>query len=283
MHRRQRLLQSGGAFAQLLRLLQQEVAAAVDPHVLQLTGVAPQPVHFARFLGELRLLCRIVHRQQVTRPRVGVRVETRHAWPQEQRPRRAGIEEATVVAGNHHRHAARSDPAFQHLDLRQVQVVGRLVEEQRVRLGDPGAGDQRQALPAAAERVQRAVVQVWLCSELVEHDIDAPCVRLALTRRQRATDRLGERQAQQVRRHVLLDIAHAQAARTDDVAGGGFGEAGQTAQQRGLAAAVAGDQPDAVRIADGEGQVPEQGMRRQNADIAQIDRGHRGSRGSGNA
>ena len=278
--RGQRLLQRAGAFAQLLRFLQQQIAAAVDPDVLQLIGVAAQPVHLARILREFRLLCRIVLRQQMPRPRVRMRVEPRRARPQEQRPRRAGIEEAPVVAGDHHRHAARTDPAFQHLDLREIQMVGRLVEQQRIRLGHPGAGDQRQPLPAAAQRLHRTVVQVVRRTELVEHDSDAPFAAVALRRRQRAANCLGERQVQQVLRHVLLDVADAHAARADDVADSRLGEAGQASQQRGLAAAVAGDQTDAVCIADRHGEALEQGKRRQHADIAQIDGRHGVSLGS---
>ena len=274
MHRRQSLLQCRGTFTQQLRLLQQQIAAAVDADILQLIGVASQPIHLARFLRQLRLLRGIVLGQQLPRARVGMSVDTRRARPQEQRAVRARVEELPVVAGDHHRHATRGDPAFQHLDLREIEMVGRLIEQQRIGLRHPGARDQRQPLPAAAERIQRTIMQIGRRAELVEHDIDAPCLAVALRRWQRASDCFGERQVQQVCRHVLLDVAHAHAARTDDVASGGLDQTGEAFQQCCLAAAVRGDQPDAVGVADHHRQVPEQGMRRQHSDIAQIDGGH---------
>ena len=69
-------------------------------------------------------------------------------------------------------------------------MVGRLVEEQRVGLGDPDAGDQHQPLPAAAEFRDQSVAQLLGRLELVEHDTDAPAVGLARLGRQRVEDRL---------------------------------------------------------------------------------------------
>jgi len=52
-------------------------------------------------------------------------------------------------------------------------MVGRFVEQQRVRLGDPGAGDQRQPLPTATELVERLGVQFRRRRKPVENELDA--------------------------------------------------------------------------------------------------------------
>jgi hypothetical protein len=62
-------------------------------------------------------------------------------------------------------------------------MVGRLVQQQRVRLGHPGASDQRQPLPAAAELAQRPRVQLGRCREAIEDDVDAPAPLFPLVRR----------------------------------------------------------------------------------------------------
>ena len=55
--------------------------------------------------------------------------------------------------------------------------------------------------------------------------------------------------------HVLLDMADAQAARAGDVAFGRLEAARHAAQQRGFAAAVGGDDAEAVAWLDGEIEV----------------------------
>ena len=110
--------------------------------------------------------------------------------------------------------------------------------------------------------------------EGVEHHIDPPRLRLALRRRQGAADCLGERQAEQIGRHVLLDIGHAQATRAHDLALGRFELPGETAQQGRLAAAVSGDQADPVARADDGVEVGKQRMRCEHTDAAQADGAH---------
>ncbi len=178
------------------------------------------------------------------------------------------------MTGNHHRHPRRCDPTFQHLDLRQIQVVGRFIEQQCIRLGDPGARNQRQPLPAPAQRMQRPLMQLRRRTKFVEHDSDAPFVTVAFGRRQRAADRLRQGQAQQVLRHVLFDIADTHAARARDIARGRLHHAGEAFQQRGLAATIAGNEAVTIGVADHHREVLEQGMWRQHADIAQADHRH---------
>ena len=91
--------------------------------------------------------------------------------------------------------------------------------------------------------------------ELVEHHIDPPAVGVAVSGRQRLEHRLIQRQRHAGRWHVLLDITHLQAPRAYDVARGQFPLPHDSLEQRGLAAAIASHEADAVTIGDNEIQV----------------------------
>ena len=58
-------------------------------------------------------------------------------------------------------------------------MVGRLVQQQRVGLRDPGAGEQREALPAAAQGRDLAVGQFVWRRELVQYRVHSPSLALA--------------------------------------------------------------------------------------------------------
>jgi hypothetical protein len=276
LQRLQRLLDRLGALVELLRPLQPQVAAAVDADVAMMRGAAPQPLSLLAVARELRRLRRIVRCQQVARPAVGMRVEPRDIRPQEQGAGGAGVEELPVVARDHHRDAAGAvaDPVLEHAEALEIEMVGRLVEQQQVRLGDPGPRDQGQALPAAAECRDRPLAHCRRRVELVERQADLPRVRLPLRRRQGAAHRLGERQIEQGRRHVLLDEADAQAPAAGDLARSRLGVAGEAAQQGRLAGAVARDQADAVAVMDGEIEVLEEEPRRDDAEGLQLNEAH---------
>ena len=277
MHRAQRLLQGFGALLQLHGLLLQKIAAAVDPDIAQGTGAVSQAVHFVHITRELHLLCRIVFRQKVPRACVRMRIGATDARPQEKCPGRTGVEEAAVMAGDHHRDCARaSDPPLQHLDLGKVQVIGWFIEQQRIRFGDPDACKQCQPLPTAAQRAKRTIMQVGWCAEFVEHDFDTPCLGISLHWRNGTANGLGKRQVEKTGRNILFDIAHTHAARAGDSASGRFHGAGQTFEQRSFATTVSGDQTDTIGLADHHAEVLEQRTRREYADIAQADRRHCG-------
>ena len=59
--------------------------------------------------------------------------------------------------------------ALQPLDGRQVEMVGRLVEQQHVRLADQGAGQRRApGLAAGKAREEPLPVQLQACQDRVE-------------------------------------------------------------------------------------------------------------------
>jgi hypothetical protein len=81
-----------------------------------------------------------------------------------------------------------------------------------VGLGDPAARDEHQPLPAAAQRFHLAFAQVIRRIEAVERDIGSPALVVANVGRQRVEDGVAKRSRHQVRGHLLLDIAHPEAA-----------------------------------------------------------------------
>jgi hypothetical protein len=122
-----------------------------------------------------------------------------------------------------------------------------------------------QPLPAAAEGGDRAVAQLVRGVEFVQHRAGAPGLVLALGRRQGAANGLVQRQAQQRLRHVLRHMAEAQAAGEADAAAVRLLAARDAAQQRRLAAAIAGDEPDPVAGPDLQGEILKQRPRRGDA------------------
>jgi hypothetical protein len=66
----------------------------------------------------------------------------------------------------------------------------------------------------------------------------------------------------------LLDQGHAQAAARGDISLAGFGQSGQASQERGFAAAVAGDEAEAVAVGKSETEVLEQLMTGGDTDFA---------------
>src|SRR5690606_5642644 len=87
-------------------------------------------------------------------------------------------------------------------------------------------------------------------------------------------DRLAQRQRSKAVGDVLLDKADAQSARAHDVARGQALEASDAAQERGLAAAIAGHKADAVTIGDDEIEIGEERRTRSNAGGGKTDRAH---------
>jgi hypothetical protein len=80
------------------------------------------------------------------------------------------VEEDPVVGDHHHRAAEIADQAFEPQDAVDVQVVGRLVEEQHLRLAHQRPG-QRHPLDAAAR--QAADHRLARQPELAQHLLDA--------------------------------------------------------------------------------------------------------------
>ena len=266
------LFQAFGAFFQLLGLLLQEVAPAVDADVLEFAGVAAEAADFLGVLGVLAVLRGVVVGEEFSGAGVGVGVEAADGGAEEEGSGGAGVEEAAVVAGDEHGGVGGGalEPGLEHGDLLGVEMVGGFVEEEGVGLGDPDAGEEHEALPAAAQGADGAVMEGFRGVELVEDHADAPGFVLAGSRREGAADGFLEGEVEEGFGDVLFDETGAETAGAGDVAGGGFGLVGDAAEEGGLAAAIAGDEADAVTLADGEGEVLEEGTWRDNADVAEV-------------
>lgn len=91
-------------------------------------------------------------------------------------------------------------------------MIGRLVEQKHVGIGDPDTRDQRQPLPAAAQRAHRPAAHVFRHVERVENHVDAPQLAVALLDRQGVGDDVMEAAVEQCAGNGLLDMADAQAA-----------------------------------------------------------------------
>ncbi len=85
------------------------------------------------------------------------RLEGMHAvGAQEQRALGHPVEAFAIVRHDQHRHLeVDCQPALQRVDVGEVEMVGRLVQDQKIWLFQPGRrSDQHQALPAARQRAE---------------------------------------------------------------------------------------------------------------------------------
>ena len=153
-------------------------------------------------------------------------------------------------------------------------MVGRLVQQQHVRLRHQHAGQHRKPLPAAAQVLQRHFAQRFGHFELFQRHIDAPAFALLLVGGERVKHGRMDGEVHQRFRHVLLDIAQRQSSGPGDLAFAGFHVAGHATEQGGLAAAVGGDKPDPVAGIDDEVQSREQRRAEAHAEIADVDKRH---------
>jgi hypothetical protein len=67
------------------------------------------------------------------------------------------VQELAVVRGHHERALERAQPLLEPQDRLEIEVVGRLVEQQRVGLHDQDPREAHAHLPAARERADVAV------------------------------------------------------------------------------------------------------------------------------
>jgi hypothetical protein len=169
------------------------------------------------------------------------------------RARAHRIQEPPVVRDGDERPAAGGVALVQVLsepgDALHVEVVGRLVEEEHV----PVAGQQlreRDAAALAAGEVTDAGVPVEVADEPGEQVADAGVAR-PLVLGAVADDGVADG-AVLVERVLLVEHAHLQAAAEGDAAARGLEAAGEHAQQRRLAVAVAADDADAVAVLEPE-------------------------------
>ena len=107
--------------------------ALADPDLL----LGPELVELARgdgFVGEERFFPFLIRGEVAGEGKEAAAVELEDA--------RAGAVEEGAVVGDHDRGLLR-EQAFEDQDAVQVEVVGRLVEEQQVRLPGEGPGERR--------------------------------------------------------------------------------------------------------------------------------------------
>ena len=198
-------------------------------------------------------------------------------------------------------------PRFEPRDRVDVEMVGRLVEDEDVRLGDERAGQQHAPAPAAGQRVDGHVARQ---AEAIEHHLDAlldppavPLVELvlqpaeALEGRGRGVVRDvvrrvvvgGDHVAQRAEalghdvehrlgggeRHVLLEARDDDAGLPPDGAGIRRDRAGDDLEQRRLAGAVAADDGDPLPGVDLEGDaIEERQVTEGDGDGIQGEQGH---------
>ena len=149
----------------------------------------------------------------------------------------------------------RVQPIFKLADPGEIEVVGRLVEQQHVGLGHQHAGEHGKPLPAAAQLSQRLLPQRLGHLKGFQRHIDPPVFAVPLVGGERLEHGRVEAQVHQSFRHVLLDIANRQPTGSRDFAFARFHLACHATQQGGFSATVGGDKPDPVAGIDDEVQT----------------------------
>jgi hypothetical protein len=155
------------------------------------------------------------------------------------------VEHVAVVGDQHQAAAIGGQPLLQELDGIEVEMVGGLVEDQRLVLPAQQAG-QRHPLGLATGQFVGATVDQRSHTQPVEHRLALPAAAHRV-----AHAALGQH-------GLLCEKADARTAPPTHLAGFGVGFATQEAQQRALAAAVDADHTDAVTVAERERDVVEQ-------------------------
>ncbi len=214
---------------------------------------APQPCFFLReLLVEQRRLVGFDAQFVLARGEVGVvagRVAAQPPAVQVQDARGHVAQERAVVRHEHERPAALQQRFLEVLECGEIEVVGGLVQQQHVGVLHERGGEQHAAARAGRQRLERRVqVEREVVRRLVDARLDLP---RALAGRGAAgvVQPLAHRAAH-VERHVLLQHRHAHALRAHDLARVRGQLAGEQAQQRGLARAVASEQAEALARLD---------------------------------
>ncbi len=153
-------------------------------------------------------------------------------------------QEGAVVADHQDAAGEARELLFQPLDGRQIEVVGRLVQQQQIRPADQRARQRRAPPFAAGKCVERAAA---FQLHMVQHPGDAVVVGVRVVRAGR--DIVSDRSAAaQIR--ILRQIADLEAGLQEALALVELDLAGQRFQDRGLAGAVGADQADALAAAE---------------------------------
>ena len=223
---------------------------------------------------ELVRLPRLVGRERA-------RIAAQHAAVELDDARRDGVEEGAVVRHDHDAALEADEQLLEPGDRVEVEVVGRLVEQQHVGDGDERARERDALLGAARELGDRArAVEMEVRQRRLDALLPVPGVERLDPRLQRievgafgvrlvgvAHDaRLGdafadgvEHGAGVVEQRLLRHVADAQALRLLQQAVVELLEPGDDLEQRRLAGAVAADQADALAGLERERRAVEQG------------------------
>jgi hypothetical protein len=151
----------------------------------------------------------------------------------------------------------RRENLLEEHDAVEIEMVGRLVEDQQVGLERQGASDRDPFSPASGERADATVERVE--TEPSEGASGAP-VAIGLGERQggeRVEDRRLDRRLE-VERRVLLDEGDARAFADRSRPRVGLFEPGDDPEQRRFSGAVRPDETDPVAGADAEGDPGEE-------------------------
>ena len=149
------------------------------------------------------------------------------------------LQEAPVMADQHKRRTQRRQFAFQPFDGGQVEMVGRLVEEEQVRLGCQHARE-RGAADLAARQVRRVLVAAQ--AKLAQQILRAIEIIIGAKSRLDIAQHVGE--IRQV--GLLRQVAHSGVRLEKAHPAVFFDHAGGDLEQRRLARAVAADKADAL-------------------------------------
>ena len=192
-----------------------------------------------------------------------------------------GIEQGAVVAHHQECSGIALEMIFQPRGGLEIEVVGRLVQQQQVGLDEERGGERDPHAPAAGEVRERRLLHRLVDAEAGEQarspgrrrvraDLRKPGLDLGTARAVRAL-RLGDQgrafpvcrehgRARRLRpaRHLLIDQAHGKPAGAEDRALIGLEPARDKAEQGCLAAAVAPDQPEPLACTDLRGHAFEE-------------------------
>ena len=188
-----------------------------------------------------------------------------------------GLQHAAVMADEHDAGAGGGEFLLQPLDRRQVEVVGRFVQQEQVGGGGEGAG-QGGAPGLAAGEMRRVLVAGQ--AEAVEQRRAAVLVVAGA----HAVLHVVERGGETAEVGFLREIADGGAGLDEAGAAVGTHQAGGDFEQGGFAGAVAADQADALAGADADRGAVQQGLGAQGgADVLQQEEGGSHGRLSGPA
>ena len=226
-----------------------QVAAGVDADIVQLRRLLTQLLGDLHVALKTPFVRRIRFAERGARSRIGQRKHLRLLRPQEQRPVGGRVEKGAIVAADDDRHVARQrvQQTFKLADPGQIEVIGRLVQQQDIGFRHQRAGQHGKPLPAAAELLQRLLTQRLGDFELLQRHIDAPAFARLSLGGQRLRARPHGTACPSAR--AARPVPHSRwSAPRDRVISPSVAskQAGDAAQQRGFAAPVGGDETDPV-------------------------------------